>query len=72
VFVAIESVSNMDGIVSPLRGMVMVLGLEGCVLVRLYAFNKALEASGGTFLSSGSLQCLRFTITADTFQVHYQ
>ena len=54
------------------HGMVTVLGLEGRVLVRLYAFNKALAASGGTFLSSGSLQYSRFTITADAYRAHYQ
>ena len=54
------------------RGMVVLLGLEGRVLVQLYTFNNAPEASGGTCLSSGSLQSLRFSITADASQAHYQ
>ena len=39
--------------------------LDGWRCVRLHTFDKALEASDGAYLSSGSLQPSRFMITAD-------
>ena len=48
-------------------GWLALLGLEDRVLVRLHAFDKALEASVGAYLSSSSLQSSRFMITADAY-----
>jgi 7-keto-8-aminopelargonate synthetase-like enzyme len=49
-----------------------MVGLEDRVLARLYTFGKALAASGGTRLSSGSLQSSLFTVTVDAHQANYQ
>ena len=53
--------------------MVALLGLEDRVVSRLYTFGKAqvFAASGGAYLSSGSLQLSRFMTTVMR-QAHYQ
>ena len=47
--------------------MVALLGLEDRVVSQLYTFGKAqvFAASGGAYLSSGSLQLSRFITTVD-------